>query len=82
MSARVLFYVQHLMGVGHVFRAMRLVKAMVREGLSVDLVYGGEPIPNLDTGGATVHFLPSLRAGTKLFRDMEDAEGRVVDGEA
>lgn len=79
MTTRVLFYVQHLMGVGHVFRAMRLVKAMMREGLSVDLVYGGEPIPNLDTGGAEVHFLPSLRAGTKLFRDMEDAEGRVVD---
>jgi len=79
MSKKVLFYVQHLMGVGHVFRAMRLVKAMTQAGLSVDLVYGGEPIPNLDAGDATVHFLPSLRAGTKVFREMVDANGRIAD---
>lgn len=79
MTKKVLFYVQHLMGVGHVFRAMRLVKAMTRAGLSVELVYGGEPIPNLDVGGAQVHYLPSLRAGTKVFREMVGANGQIAD---
>ena len=79
MTARVLFYVQHLMGVGHVFRAMRLVRALDAAGMAVDLVWGGEPIPNLDAGGATVHFLPSLKAGAKVFKDMEDRDGNVVD---
>ena len=32
----ILFYVQHLQGVGHVFRAARIVRALVAEGFGVD----------------------------------------------
>ncbi len=78
MSTRILFYVQHLMGVGHVFRAMRIVRALTAAGHHVDLVYGGEPVPNFDPGGAKVHFLPPLRAGTETFNALEDASGNVV----
>ncbi len=76
---RVMFYVQHLLGVGHVFRAMRIVRALCEKGLEVDLVYGGEPIPNHDAGTARVHFLPPLRAGTKEFHLLELPDGSVAD---
>ena len=79
MSGSILFYVQHLMGVGHVFRAMRIVRALVDTGLRVDLVHGGEPVPNFDAAGSTVHFLPPLRAGATVFNNLEDPDGNVVD---
>lgn len=76
MTRRILFYVQHLMGVGHVFRAMRIVRALVDAGHTVDLVHGGLPIPNFDAAGAMVHLLPPLKAGTSVFNDLEDGDGK------
>ena len=35
-ATRVLFYVQHLQGVGHLYRAARVVRAMTKAGLVVD----------------------------------------------
>lgn len=81
MSGRILFYVQHLMGVGHVFRAMRIVRALSKRGFTVDLIYGGEPIPNLDAGAANLHFLPPLRAGAEVFSALEAPDGTVVGGD-
>lgn len=78
MATRVLFYVQHLMGVGHVFRATRLIKAMAAEGLDVDLVMGGEPIPGIATHGARVHQLPPVRAGDEVFNKLVDPAGDAV----
>lgn len=59
-APRVLYYVQHLLGVGHVFRTMRIVSVLIQRGFHVDLVYGGERLPDFDDYGAQVHFLPSL----------------------
>jgi predicted glycosyltransferase len=62
---RILFYVQHLQGVGHVFRAARIVRA---------LVVGGFDIP-----GARIHYLPPVRAGGEVFNRLEDSEGNPID---
>ncbi|HWK63859.1 MAG TPA: glycosyltransferase [Rhizobiaceae bacterium] len=75
---RILFYVQHLMGVGHVFRAMRIVKALTSAGMRVELVYGGEPIPNFQGNGAQVHFLPPVRAVGEAFNKLEDPAGNPL----
>lgn len=75
---RILFYVQHLMGVGHVFRAMRIVKALTAAGMEVELVYGGEPIPNFRDNGARVHFLPPVRAVGEAFNKLEDPSGNPL----
>lgn len=75
---RILFYVQHLMGVGHVFRAMRIVKALTGAGMAVDLIYGGEPIPNFQANGARVHFLPPVRAVGEAFNKLEDSAGNPL----
>ncbi len=78
MSTRVLFYVQHLMGVGHVFRASRIVRALRRNGMEVDLAFGGVPIPDLDIADASIHYLPPVRAGKEAFNRLEDPNGNPV----
>jgi predicted glycosyltransferase len=67
------------MGVGHVFRATRIVAALSARGFDVHLVYGGARIPYMDGGAATVHYLPPLRAGTMIFSKLETPEGLAVD---
>ena len=77
--AKIFYYMQHLMGVGHVFRSMRIAQALVRQGHQVDFIYGGEPIPNFEVPGATIHYLPPLRGGSVIFKDMEMPDGKVAD---
>jgi predicted glycosyltransferase len=79
MKRRVLFYVQHLMGVGHVFRAMRIVRKLVKRGANVAVIYGGEPVPNFDAGGAIIHYLPPLRGGSMEFHLLEKPDGSIAD---
>jgi predicted glycosyltransferase len=63
MSLRILSYVQHLKGVGHVFRAKRIAEAMAARGHDVTLVLGGFEIPGLEVAGVTTHQLTPIRAG-------------------
>ena len=76
---RVFFYVQHLLGIGHLRRAAVIARALERHGLSVAFVTGGEPVPELDLGGAEVIQLPPARAGDAGFASIVDADGRPVD---
>jgi predicted glycosyltransferase len=77
--AKIFYYMQHLMGVGHVFRSMRIAQALVQQGHEIDFVYGGEPIPNFEIPGASIHYLPPLRGGSVVFKDMEMPDGQVAD---
>lgn len=80
MTGSVLFYVQHLLGIGHLRRALHLVEGMAREGLAVTLVSGGEPLPEL--AGASARRIvqpPPVRARDASFRDLVDSAGRPVD---
>jgi predicted glycosyltransferase len=56
----ILFYCQHLLGLGHLERAARLARALRRAGQPVVFVQGGRPVPDLDLGGAEVVALPPL----------------------
>jgi predicted glycosyltransferase len=66
----VLFYCQHLLGLGHAQRSARLARALVAAGHRVLFVSGGLPVPGLDTGGAEFVALPPLvaadEAGSRL----------------
>jgi predicted glycosyltransferase len=77
--ASVLFYVQHLIGVGHLKRAARLARALREAGLSVTLVSGGMPALGLDPGGAEFVQLPPARAADETFRIIVQEDGRPVD---
>jgi predicted glycosyltransferase len=82
MSGSVLFYVQHLLGIGHLRRALRIVEALSRHGVAVSLVSGGEPLPILEYGFAReVIQLPPIRARGADFKELVDTAGRPVDAE-
>ena len=46
-DARVLLYVQHLLGIGHLKRAMTLARALAAEGLEVTVASGGFEVPDM-----------------------------------
>jgi len=76
----VLFYVQHLLGIGHLRRAMRIVDALAQEGLEVTLVSGGEQFPGLPRAPADrIVQLPPIRAGDPTFKELVDTAGRPID---
>ncbi len=79
MTHRVLFYVQHLLGIGHLRRAATLVRAMDAAGLEVTLVSGGSPVPGLDIGGATLKQLPPVRAVDLYFKELVDESDQPID---
>ncbi|MEL6288668.1 MAG: glycosyltransferase [Pseudomonadota bacterium] len=78
-APRVLLYVQHLLGVGHVQRAARLSRALVAQGADVHVAFGGMPVPGVSFAAAEVHQLLPTRARDAGFSGLVDAEGLSVD---
>jgi predicted glycosyltransferase len=78
-SADILFYVQHLLGIGHLRRSAAIVRALDVAGLRVVLVSGGLPVPGLDIGGARLVQLPPLKSLDERFSGLVDGEGQAVD---
>jgi predicted glycosyltransferase len=76
---RVLFHVQHLVGVGHLQRAARLTRALRARRVSVDLAIGGVGPASFDWAGATAHHLPPLTAAVEDFAALRTADGRPPD---
>ena len=81
MTARVFFYVQHLLGIGHLRRAAALARAISAGGFDVLLVSGGAPVDGLALGGARFHQLPPLRAADARLKELAQLDGTPV-GEA
>ena len=76
---RVLFYVQHLLGIGHQRRGATLTRAMQDAGLQVTYISGGHSIPNLDLGGANLVQLPPVRAVDSYFKKLVDEFDQPID---
>ncbi len=76
---RVLFYVQHLQGVGHVHRAAHVANALAGSGLDVLLVSGGMPVPGLSLAGPTLCQLPPMVARAGNFKDLVTDAGLPID---
>ena len=80
MSAkRVLFYVQHLLGIGHLRRAATLTRAMTAAGLDVTVASGGHEIPGLNVDRARLVQLPAIRATDVYFKVLVDQDDRPID---
>ncbi len=79
MTGSVLFYVQHLLGIGHLRRALYLVEGLAAAGIEVTLVSGGEQLPELAgaAAGRVVQLAP-IRAQDAGFRALVDCDGRPV----
>ena len=76
MSAkRVFFYVQHLLGIGHIARASRIANAMAKDGFDVTVVTGGLPVPGFPAEGLKTIALPAVVASNAGFSGLADANG-------
>ncbi len=76
---RILVYVQHLLGIGHVRRASLLVGKLVEAGAEVRVLSGGFPVPGIGFDGATVIQLPPARAADPGFSAVLDESGTPID---
>jgi len=74
-----MIYVQHLLGVGHLQRALQLATALAQKGFAVDLVSGGMPQHRLKLAGVTLYQLPPARSADASFTRLLDADGKDVD---
>ncbi|MCW8883951.1 MAG: glycosyltransferase [Motiliproteus sp.] len=71
-TPKILFYVQHLLGIGHVKRASLLVDAWVKFGFEVIVVSGGEAVVGFDFPGAKQVQLPAIKAADASFSGLVD----------
>jgi predicted glycosyltransferase len=78
-APRFFFYVQHLLGIGHLKRAAAVARALVEAGASVDLVLGGAPVSGIAPTGARVVQLPPAIASDAQFTNLLDQAGNQVD---
>ncbi len=76
---KVLFYVQHLLGIGHLARASAIAQAAIAEGLELTMVTGGMPVDGFPGPDVPAVQLPPLRAGDGGFSDLVSADGQRVD---
>src|SRR5262249_51713609 len=81
---RVFFYVQHLLGIGHLRRAAVIARALAGAGVEVDFVSGGAPLPgpappSLGLNRAHLLQLPPAVAADGGFSAIHDETGRPID---
>ncbi|MEM8731439.1 MAG: glycosyltransferase [Pseudomonadota bacterium] len=75
---KVLIVVTHLLGTGHLSRALTLGRAFARAGHAVTLASGGMPAPHLDATGVDLVQLPPLRSDGVDFTRLLTAEGALA----
>jgi predicted glycosyltransferase len=75
---KILFHVQHLLGIGHVKRAAALVAALRRGGNEVWVIAGGHGVPEVAFEAETIQ-LPPVRATDASFRHLVDEDGAAFD---
>ncbi|KAA0596735.1 putative glycosyltransferase [Azospirillum lipoferum] len=76
---KLLIAVTHLLGTGHLSRALALAEAFSARGWRVDVASGGRPAPHLETGNATLHQLPPLASDGADFATLLGTDGRPAD---
>jgi predicted glycosyltransferase len=70
---KIFFYVQHLLGIGHLRRAATLTQALEKAGFQVTLASGGRPVE-----GYRVLQLPPASSDAE-FKQLLDENGIPVD---
>lgn len=76
---KVLIAVTHLLGTGHLARALTLARAFSAAGHKVQVVSGGFHTPQLDTGGTELIQLPPLRSDGVNFTRLLAEDGTLAD---
>ncbi|WP_037310990.1 glycosyltransferase family protein [Ruegeria halocynthiae] len=76
---KVMIVVTHLLGTGHLSRALTLGRAFVQDGHETLVVSGGMPAPQLDSSGMDLLGLPPLRSDGTDFTRLLTQAGEVAD---
>lgn len=74
-TPRVLFYVQYLLGIGHVRRSALVIQALASTGVQVDVIFGGVPVPHISFAPATLHYLDPVKSADNGFSGLIKADG-------
>ncbi len=77
-KTRVMVYVQHLLGIGHLKRAATIARAIAASGCETTVVSGGLTVEFIDYGAAGWRQLPPLRA-SEDFSQLLDEQGHPID---
>lgn len=75
---RILIVVTHLLGTGHLARALTLGRAFAAAGDNVTVVSGGLPVPHFDTAGLALVQLPPVRSNGVDFTTLLTDDGTVA----
>jgi len=78
-DTRIFFWVQHLLGIGHLKRTATLARAFRRAGMDVTIVSGGPEVPDLDIADSKLIQLPAVRAADKYFKVLIDENDTEID---
>lgn len=78
-APRILIYVQHLLGIGHLARVSRIAAALARDGLDVTVITGGLPVPGFPGPDVKSVALPAVVASNAGFSGLADEHGNPVD---
>ncbi|MEO1159551.1 MAG: glycosyltransferase, partial [Pseudomonadota bacterium] len=73
---KVMFYVQHLLGIGHLVRASRIASALASDGQDVTMVTGGVAVDGFPAAQVANVRLPPLRSADDSFSGLADEHGR------
>lgn len=78
-APRVFFYVQHLLGIGHLARGSRIARAMIARGMEVTFVTGGLPVPGFPGPGIPHVALPPIAVADGGFAGLLTDQGVPAD---
>ncbi len=76
---RILIWVQHLLGTGHLERMRRIAEALAARGADVHFVTGGVPLPGRMPEGVRIVQLPPVKVADASFTPLRDAGGAPID---
>ena len=76
---RVLIVVTHLLGTGHLSRALVLAKAFRANGHYAHIASGGVPVPNLSAEGVILLQLPPVKSDGINFTTLLTDDGKPAD---
>lgn len=79
MSAKLLFYVQSLWGIGHLSRTSAIASASCDAGFDVTLVHGGAPVPGIVEDRVRLIQLPPVKAFDETYAKLVTTSGAEID---
>jgi len=76
---RVLFYVQHLLGIGHLARASRVCMALAADGFDVTVMTGGMPVQGFPDPSLRHVALPPITSADGFAGLLDDAGNPITE---